>query len=431
MKLESLLANYINQPRFRILMQFRNIKGTTDFYPEEQYVQDKIFEKMSVAAEKFGYSHVEPPAIEHLDLLTAKSGEEIKNQIFVMEKKGKEEIGLRFEFTAGLARMIVARQKALIKPVKWYSLNRVWRYERPQAGREREFFQFNVETYGSERPEADAEVINLAIETLLSLGLSKDDFVVRINNRKLLQGLLAGIVPEKDMNQVIHAIDKREKLSRDEFRAELDFLDDSSFDMIVGLLSKDLDDISKDDLSSAASEGFKALKSIIDILSYDNVVFDLSVVRGLDYYTGTVFEIFDTKRKFRALCGGGRYDNIIETFGGSPMPAVGFGVGFSTLYLLLKHKKLLPEYRQDIDYFIVAMDDSVRADAMRITNKLRKSSSAVMDLMGRSRQKQLKYAYQIGAKSIIFVGTEEVKKGNIKIKDLKTGKEKDIRISDI
>lgn len=412
-------------------MTFKKIRGTTDYYPEEQAIQDAIFAKFNDCAKKFGFSHVEPPVLESTELLTAKSGEEIKEQIFITEKRGKENIGLRFEFTASLARMFIEKQKAVQKPARWYSLNKVWRYERPQAGRDREFFQFNCEIYGSDRPEADAEIINLAIETLKSLELTKKDFFVRLNNRKLLMGLLLNIVNEDVLDKVTRAIDKREKISKEDFRKELDFLDDSQFEKIEELLVMKWEDLKDFDMNALAREGYNMLKGVMNFIQKDYVKFDMTIVRGLDYYTGTVFEVFDTDRKYRALCGGGRYDNVIDVFGGQKTPATGFGMGYSTVILLLKDKELLPDSKQQLDYFVAVVEDEYRSYAFDIARLLRNKGTVTIDLMGRSFSKQLKYATQLEAKNIVFVGPDEMKRKVAKIKNIETKEETEIDISDL
>jgi histidyl-tRNA synthetase len=405
---------------------FKKTKGTTDFYPNEQFICDYIFSNLKNVAERFCFERVEPPMIESMELLTAKSGEEIKNQIFTIEKKGKEELGLRFEFTASLARMFAEKQKALIKPVKWYSFNRLWRYERPQAGREREFIQFNCEIYGSSNAKSDSELVVLAIESLKSLKLKEDDFIVRINNRKLLMGLLLAITTDDNIDKILRIVDKKEKISKDVFYKELDFLKKEEIKKIDDLFKLKFQDLDKFDMNALAREGYNSLKEIIcylEKIGYKNVLFDMSIVRGLDYYTGMVFEIFDEKKEFRALCGGGRYDNVIKAFGGEDTPATGFAIGYSTLSLLFEKKKLFPEYNQNIDYFLVAIDEKNYLDLFYIASKLRKKYNVLFDLTNRSLQKQLKYANQINAKKIIFIGSDEIKTGKYKIKCMATGKE--------
>lgn len=407
---------------------FEKTKGATDYFPEEKQIQETVFASFKDTAKSYGFSMVEPPVIESLSLLSAKSGPEIKEQIFTLDKRSKEELGLRFEYTAGAARMLVNRQKALQKPVRWFSIGRVWRYERPQAGRDREFYQFNAEIYGSGNPEADAEVISLAIDSLKSTGLSEKDFIVKINSRKLLFGLLSGIVKENQIEDVIRVIDKKAKIPPQEFEQELGFLKKEQLKKICCLLELGFEELKPKNMNNAAKEGYYELKEIFSYLQKKCIIFDICTVRGLAYYTGTVFEIFDSKGKFRSLCGGGRYDKMIEIFGGQSMPATGFGIGYSTVYLLLKEKNLVPAPDFSVDYFVAVADESARADAVRIASELRKNNSVLMDLMRRSLAKQLKYADSIGARKVVFVGPDELKAKKAKVKDMASGKESYIPI---
>jgi histidyl-tRNA synthetase len=414
-------------------MAFKKIKGATDYYADDKYAQESVFRIFSETAERYGFSKVEAPAIETIELLTAKSGDEIKKQIFTIEKKGSEELGLRFEFTASVARMFIERQKAIQKPVRWFSIDRVWRYERPQAGRDREFYQYNAEIYGSANPLADAEVIRLAIDSLFSLGLSKSDFYVKINNRKLLSGLLLAIIDKEQITDVIRMIDKRSKITADDFCEELSFLSKDVIENINRILSLSWEEIGKVKMNDTAEEGYKELSEIMKYVDSDIIRFDITVARGLDYYTGTVFEIFDTAGRFRALAGGGRYDTMIELFGGQKTPATGFAMGYSTLKMLLAEKKLLAEKAPGPDYYVATIiegaDEKVMKTALEIAAKLRKNGSAVTDLMDRQLGKQLSYADSINAKNVVFVGPEELKKKKVKIKNLDSGKETEIEIS--
>lgn len=406
-------------------MVFKKIKGTTDFYPEEQLIQDKIYDIIRKKALAYGFEHVEPPAIERMELLTAKSGEEVQKQIFPIEKRGREEMGLRFEFTASIARMFVEKQKSLPKPVKWYSFNKAWRYERPQSGREREFFQFNAELLGSAEPMADAEMVNMAIEILCGLGLKKEDFFIKLNNRKLLQGLLMEAVPEQELTQALRIIDRKEKISREEFENELKEIgvDDKGLQNIDKILQLQWSDIKNYEMNDTAREGYNELKEVMELTFSDYVKFDISIARGLDYYTGTVFEVFDSNEEFRSLCGGGRYDSMMEIFGGESCPATGFGLGYSPVKLYLEKKGLLPEAEKECDYYVVIVSNNCKEKAFEICSRLREKYSVVTDLMGRSIAKQMKHADQVNAKNAIFVGEEELKSGKVKVRDMKTGSE--------
>lgn len=410
-------------------MKYQNPKGTTDFFPEERAVQKKIFDTMSDVVLRYGFKEVEPPMLESMSLLEAKQGEEIRKQIFTLEKKSDEQLALRAEFTPSFARMFIDKQKVIQKPVKWFAVNRVWRYEKPQAGRLREFFQFNVECFGTDKPEADAEMIYLIIDLFKSLGLTDKDFFIRINNRKLLQGLLIDIAGESKLLDVMRIIDKRDKINEEDFGKELESigLEEDQVMKINKLMDTDFEDLECG--NEEAKKGYEEMKSILSLLGERKkfVKVDLSTARGLAYYTGTVFEVFDTKKKFRALAGGGRYDKMVELFGGEPAPAIGFAIGYSTLSLILEDKKLVPEVDMSPDYFIASVDDEMRIKSFDLAKKIRKTGKIVeVDLMGRKLAKQFQYADAIKAKKVVILGPDEYSKGKAKVKDMAEGKEKEV-----
>jgi histidyl-tRNA synthetase len=407
---------------------FQKPTGTVDFYPEELSIRNKIFNSLRKTANKYGFNEVEPPAFETTDLLTKKSGEEILGQIFILEQKGDEKFGLRFDLTIPITRMFIEKQKSIQKPVKWFGLSRMWRYERPQAGRLREFYQLSVELFGSNNPEADAEIVNLAINCLTDLGLTEDDFFVKINNRKLLQGLLLGIVKEDKLGSLIRIIDKVNKITPEEFEKELKALKIDSKEIKKILKCKTLKDVEQLKLNKLAKEGYEELKSAFKLLDGKFVKFDISIARGLAYYTGTVFEVYDKEEKFRALAGGGRYDNLVEIYGGASTPATGFGMGYSTITLLLKEKDLLPKPDLGVDYFIVIIGEENKQEALKIINKLRKKYSVDYDLSNRNIKNQMNYADSINAKKVIFIGEEEIKSGMLTIKEMKTRKQSKVSV---
>ncbi|MBN2421344.1 histidine--tRNA ligase [Candidatus Woesearchaeota archaeon] len=407
--------------------EYQKVKGTIDFYPEEKAMRDLLFSSLRNTAKKFNFKEIETPAFETLELLTAKSGEEIKAQIFTLEKRSTEQLGLRFDFTVPAARMFVQKQKELPKPVKWFVIDKAWRYEAPQKGRLREFYQFSCELLGSDKPEADAEVIRMAIELYKSMGLTEKDFYVRLNNRKLLVSLLSNI-PQEKINSVLRVVDKVEKLSEKEFSDELKQLSLNekqikNIQNITLLKGKPSEIIQKISLESEATKtAVDEMTKIIDGLDgyEDFITLDLSLVRGQDYYTGTVFEFFDREEKYRAIGGGGRYDNLIELFKGEPCPATGFGIGLVPTMLLLEEKGLMPKLELRPDYY-VAYFPNVKKEALELVKKLRKNNIVETDLMQRKFGKQMEYANSIKAKKLIVIGENEVKERNIKIKDMNTG----------
>ncbi|MBI4451692.1 histidine--tRNA ligase [Candidatus Woesearchaeota archaeon] len=415
---------------------YQAVKGMEDYYPQQKAAQQAIFAKLRQSAQRFGFLEVEPPAVETLSLLTAKSGEEVRQQIFVFDKKGSEELGLRFDLTVPMTRMFVAVAKQVPKPVKWFALQKMWRYEAPQKGRLREFSQLSVELFGSDKPEADAEIINLLIAGLTSLGLTEQDFYVKVNSRKLLEGLLTGIVPKSKFEAVTRLIDKSAKITETAFAEAL---------LMEGLNQEEINDvrnivtikgswadvkaaIRKLRVSKEAEAGIQEVDSVLSLVDDKCVVVDLSVARGLAYYTGMVYEVFDREGKFRAIAGGGRYDNLIELFGGEKTSACGAAIGEATLTLLLKEKGLLPDVKQGPDYYIAPVSESEIPAAMKLAAKLREKNTVDVDLMRRKVGKQFDYANTINAAKVIVIGPDEIKKGVVKVKDMKTGNETESKL---
>lgn len=404
-------------------MKFQKPPGTRDFYPEDMDIRNRVFSSLSSVCKRYGFYGVDGPVIESLALLTAKSGEEIKQQTFNLEKKGGEELALRPEFTASVGRMFIEKQKVLQKPVKWFSIGPCWRYERPQKGRLREFFQLSVECYGSNSPLADAEIISLSIDCLSELGLKKEDFIVKINSRSLLESLLKDL-KINNSNDVFRVIDKKLKMSEGDFIKELKKikLNDSQIKKLLKLLgTKDLTKL----------KGTEELKQVFNYLNKlgkkDFIEFDLSIARGLAYYTDMVFECTDRKGKLRAIFGGGRYNKMIEQLGGQACPSTGFAMGDVTLQLLLEEKGLWPKSKLGVDYFIVPMNEKVLPFALEVLKKIREKNTADIDLMARKLDKQLSYASS-RAKKVIIIGEDEVKTKKLTVKDLETGKQEKISL---
>jgi histidyl-tRNA synthetase len=424
-------------------MKFQGVKGTTDFYPADKEQLNKVACSLKKTAKSYGFMQVETPAIENLKLLTAKSGDEIKEQIFVFEKKGEkkeaEELALRFDLTVPITRLFVEKQKALAKPVKWFAFDKMWRYEAPQKGRDREFYQLSVELFGSGMPEADAEIISMCADCMRNLGLKSKDFVIKINNRKLLSGILADILPRaKDgIAEALKIIDKSRKLTQDEFESELA---SAKIDMVArdkikelvkikGSPDKVIAKLKKMKLNPEAMQGLAELENISQYLPKDVVEFDVSIARGLAYYTGTVFECYDKEENFRAVAGGGRYDDMVELFGGDKCEAVGFAIGYSTLKILLEAKGLMPKPSEGVDYYVAPVNAQMAKKARAIAADLRKKGfSAETDLMSRKLGKQLDYASTIAAKKVIIVGPKELEQKKVVVRDMKSGKEEIVEL---
>jgi len=417
------------------LDKIQKLKGFREFYPEVMAARRKVFDTMHRIARSFGFHEVDTPSLEPLELFRIKSGEEIVQQTFSFVDKGGREVTLIPELTPSVARM-VANRKDLPRPAKWYSIGKMWRYEEPQSGRLREFYQFNADIFGSAREEADAEVIALAMKILDYLNLG-GKYIMRVSDRILMEEILKGLGVKENLWEVLRVIDKKEKVEEGRFR---EMLSD------VGLSGRQIDDLLTildvsgrcDELSDILGKypQYQRLSRIFELVeAYEpegEIILDLSIVRGLAYYSSTVFEAHDSKRELRAILGGGRYDGVVELFGGEPTPAVGFAMGDAVLEILMKREDVWPEEKISVDYYIAVIGDSARKTAIKIANSLREKGFRVdLDVMGRSLSKQMKYAARINARKVIIVGEDEVKKGTVIIRDMVSGKQEEKRIEEI
>jgi histidyl-tRNA synthetase len=418
-------------------MSFKSLRGFRDFYPEEMAARRKMLDTIFSAVRPYGFREVDSPSLEMLELFRVKSGEEILTQTFNFSDRGKREVTLIPELTPTMARMVVEREKSLKRPIKWFSMPKMWRYEEPQSGRLREFYQLNVDIFGVPGPEADAEVLAVGIDIMLKLGL-EGQFIFKISDRRLMHGVLEGM-GVTDNEAVFAAIDKRYKVSSSEFK---DLLIAAGLDDLkVGRLLSVLD--ARGPLFEALQKlkpllsleneatlaGYESLEKLADLMAMYRMEqyceLDPSVIRGLAYYTGTVFECYDTKGELRAIFGGGRYDKIIELFGGDPMPAVGFGMGDAVLEILMRRAGAWPKEKLDTDYFILTTSPQYMETAIFLAQALREKRFIVeTDLLGRNFGNQMKYANSIGAKYVLILGEKEMAGGQVSIKDMKTGEQK-------
>jgi histidyl-tRNA synthetase len=312
----------------------------------------------------------------------------------------------------------------------------MWRYEQPQKGRLREFYQISVELFGTKSVDADFEIITLAIECLKNLGLNGNDFVIRVNNRKFLQGFIEGL-GITDYEAIFRVIDNYTKSTKEEFVQDLEScgLSNEQVSKVVSFMGAELSDMDEIEMNPLMREGYLELSrlfSMFESLGYSgSVQFSSFIARGLSYYTGTVFECFDREGKFRAILGGGRYDNMVSQFGGQATPAVGFAIGDVTLELLLREKKLWPEEKVSPDYYICYVNDTVKIDAYKIAQKLRAKYVVDIDISERKLGKQLAYANSISAKHVVIVGEDELKEGLVVVRDMGSGHERKIGLNEL
>ena len=404
-------------------------KGTRDFYPELMAVQEFLFNSWKKTCRRYGFEPYEAPLFEHLDVYTQKSGAEIEKQLYVFEDKGKRMMALRPEMTPSLARMVAAKGTALKRPIRWYSIARLFRYEKMQKGRLREFFQLNMDILGSDEITADAELIAAVIDMMRDLGLSNDDFMVRISSRTLLDECFTAIGLSGDRFAPLYALlDRKAKIDEEQYNSDLSDIvpEDSIRQRINALFAvKSLDDITALTGSTPSQNVLKQLFSLLEMYGMsDYICFDIGIVRGLAYYTGIVFEVFACNKGMRAIAGGGRYDKLVSLYGGPPTPAVGFAAGDVVLGDLLAEKGIHPSPAPRSEVYFVALDDDGYRAILPAVKLLRDAGiGCEFPLKRINIGKQLKLADAAGALLSVFSGGEEAEQGLYKIKVMEDGRE--------
>lgn len=397
--------------------RIQSVKGTRDFYPEDMATRKWLYHLIEEVSTSFGYQEYEGPYIEKVDLYAAKSGEElVKEQAFVFSDRGGELVALRPELTPSLARMVASRQNELIFPLRWWSYGNFWRYEKPQKGRTREFFQWNIDLIGVNSPEADAEIIAICATFLKRAGFKPDQIVIKLNHRSLMEKKLAefGIAIEKKKD-VFRLIDRVDKLSREDWKnAALDTgLAVEQVDQVLRLLTEK-------DLWKESPELVRVFIALEQLGVSDYVKFDPRIIRGLDYYTGTVFEAWVVSGDGRAVLGGGHYDNLVADVGGSPLAGVGFAMGDVMITLLLKKYGLIPENKPFSDATLVTIfDEATMPAAIAFSARLREQGLKVICHPEATKlQKQFRFADRMGVRIVAVIGPDENVAGNVTIKDL-------------
>jgi histidyl-tRNA synthetase len=421
-------------------MELSSLTGFRDFFPEEAAKREYIFSKWRKAAQSYGFMVYDGPPLESTDLYKKKSGDEIVGQLYCFTDKGEREVSLRPEMTPTLARMVASKGQSLPKPIKWYSIPQLFRYERPQRGRLREHFQLNCDILGETSVAADAELVALLIDMLASFGLTSEDFLIRVSDRQLLSALIVslGVTSDEHTKVVFAAVDKLTRETPEKIKAKMmeGGISAEQADKILGLFGgKSLHEIaSQFDSSPEVCNRILILQEFFGILDSmglkDFIQFDLSIVRGLAYYTGTVFEAFDRKGKFRAICGGGRYDKLLSTIGGVDMPALGFGVGDVVLGELLTERNLWPKnLLQSIDVFLILVDEKLRTSLLAIGHQLRVKGLRIdYSLTETNVGKQFKAASAREAKLAVILGPDEWKEGKVKLKNLTSREESIVNV---
>ena len=419
-------------------MQVQGLPGFRDFFPEEFALRRHIFEAWRRVASRYGFEEWDGPPLESLELYTAKSGQEIVGQLYAFQDKGGREVALRPEMTPTLARMVASRANGLKKPIRWFSIPQLFRYERQQRGRLREHFQLNVDLIGEPGPLADAEVIAVAIDAMRELGLTERDLRVRVSDRRLLTVLLNEV--GFDESHHAGAFQLLDKLGRGEYdAARRSLVERGASESAIGRLETVKDIRVWADLETqfpaAASAGIP-LRAVFDALDRMGLGgwldLDLTIVRGLAYYTGTVFELFDASYSLRAICGGGRYDNLLKALGGVDLPALGFGMGDVVLSELLKERGLVPSFEQRLDVFLAAVTDDDAPHLLPLAHQLRDAGLRVEFPVGKSAlAKQLKLADARKARFAVVVGPDDRARGQVVLKDLSSGSQESVAANQV
>jgi histidyl-tRNA synthetase len=404
----------------------RPIKGTRDFYPEDMAFRTWLYDQMKAASQKFGYQEYEAPILETLELYAAKSGEElVKEQSFVFTDRGGDTITLRPELTPSLARMVAQKQRELIKPIRWWSFGPFWRYERPQKGRTREFFQWNIDLIGANSAYADAELVAVLAEFFRSVGLTSEQVVIKVNNRKLMEEQIKAIGFQTDqIDGVYKLIDKLDKLPADKWAVygeETLGLSKNQIDQLRGLLNDR-------DLWRKSNELTAFFEAIKDFGISEYVGYDSAIIRGLAYYTGVVFEAKERQGNYRSICGGGRYDNLVADVGGDPLGGIGFALGDVVIGLVLEEYSLKPKLRSaPSEVLVTIFDQSLMSTSARIAALIR-SAGLKTELYPEAVKldKQLKYANAQAIPIALVIGPDEAGKNQATLKDLRSGQQQTI-----
>ena len=408
-------------------------KGSRDWYPAEMRLRTYIFQTWKRVVESYGYEAYDAPLLESVDVYAAKSGQELVNeQMYNFIDRGDRRVAIRPEMTPSVSRMIAAKSQQVALPARWYSIAQFMRYERPQRGREREFWQLNADLFGLDGSLAEAEVIGMGSELLKAFGATDDMFTIRINNRRIINFMMAHYLglDAVQAQLMTKLFDKKNKIAPESFRDQaIDIFGDDAASkglqklaqLLAAKTMADLPEVIRD---SEPVKEIQELFTYLERMGVRNATFDITLMRGLDYYTGTVFEFFDThKDNKRSLFGGGRYDGLVGLFGAEPVSAVGIAPGLSTTQLFLESHNLLPELYSTTDIYMVVIGDALRG-AMKLAGELRQEGVNVeIDYTGRKLDKQLKTAVKKSIPNLLFIGEEELQREIYPLKDIASGKE--------
>ncbi|XP_027121420.1 histidine--tRNA ligase, chloroplastic/mitochondrial-like isoform X1 [Coffea arabica] len=413
-------------------------KGTRDFPPEDMRLRNWLFNNFKEVSQLYGFEEVDFPVLESEALFIRKAGEEIREQLYCFEDRGNRRVALRPELTPSLARLVIQKGKSVPLPLKWFAVGQCWRYERMTRGRRREHYQWNMDIIGVPDVTAEAELISSIVTFFKRIGITASDVGFKVSSRKVLQEVLRGYsVPDHLFGRVCVIIDKMEKIPIDDIKKELRSaeLSEEVIEELLQVLSvKSLEKLEeKLGTVGEALVDLKQLFSLAEKYGYaDWIQFDASVVRGLAYYTGIVFEGFDREGKLRAICGGGRYDHLLSTFGGDNIPACGFGFGDAVIVELLKEKGLLPELSPQVENIVCSLDQDLRGTAAAVASILRQKGQSVdLVLENKPLKWVFKRAARINAQRLILVGSAEWQKGMVGVKILTSGEQYEVKVDEL
>ncbi len=409
-------------------------KGARDFYPGDKRFQKYMFTKMREVCERFGYEEYDAPILEPTELYASKTSDEIVNeQTYTFTDRGDRSVTIRTEMTPSVSRMVAGQRQELAYPVRWYSIPNLWRYERPQRGRLREFWQLNVDVFGLPGIEAEHEMILVADGIMKSFGAKHDMYTIKLNSRKLINTVMHDVLAldETQAQTMIRLIDKMHKMDYGEFAGQVDGLfnpsqrDKGETDLLLNFLKvTSLDELSDDLKKLDSIAELEQLMKLLNVSGVTNVAFDPTLMRGFDYYTDVVFEVFDNNPdNNRSMFGGGRYDGLVGLFGVEPVPTVGFGMGDVTLQNFLETHKLLPELQSETDAYVVLIGDVYEKAQKPIAELREMGVSLAVDASGRKADKQIKTALKKDVRYVLFIGEKELAEDLYPIKNLQTGVE--------
>ena len=419
------------------MIDLQPVKGTRDFFPDEMRLRNWLFEVWRNVSVQAGFEEYDTCVLEHEELYIRKAGDEISKQLYSFEDKGGRRLSLRPEMTPSLARLVLQHKKSLSFPIKWFSMPQCFRYERMTKGRRREHFQWNADIIGQADIVAEAEILMLLISACELMGLSAKEIRVFINDRRILNSILSQIsVPQEMHSEVLVIMDKRDKISIEALSKLLQDIGMSTTQvdqLNEYLLKSDLIELKKD-LND--TQGIDELQNLMDMMETagfsDYLQFDISIVRGLSYYTGAVFEVNSPAKQHRAICGGGRYDSLLSTYGGEIVPAVGFGFGDVVVLDVLKDLERFPELPRKLDYTIIPFAREQVGTALNIAAILRKNGSTVdCNFSMKKMKKTLQQAGESGAAKAILLFPDELSENKVVIRDLRLHEQNPIKITDL